>query len=103
MRGTLASIRQTLMRRRHEPVPVVGRWLGQVLRGYYNYHAVPGNLRRLNGFRTEVSRAWRHALMRRGQRHRLPWARFERLLRLYLPKLRNMHPYPEERFFASRP
>ncbi|EQD70787.1 hypothetical protein B1B_04812, partial [mine drainage metagenome] len=35
-----------------------------------NYHAVPGNLKRLEGFRREVCRAWRHALLRRSQRHR---------------------------------
>jgi hypothetical protein len=37
MRTTLAAIRETLMRRRHEPVAVVGRWLRQVLQGYLNY------------------------------------------------------------------
>ncbi|WP_274866244.1 reverse transcriptase domain-containing protein [Sinorhizobium meliloti] len=51
MRTTLEAIRGTLMRRRHEPVAVVGRWLRQVLQGYLNYHAVPDNLRRLGGFR----------------------------------------------------
>ena len=64
------------MRRRQEPVPVIGRWLGRVVRGYFNYYAVPGNMCRLNSFRSELSRAWRHALMRRSQRHRLPWSRF---------------------------
>lgn len=71
MRTTLAAIRETLMRRRYEPVAVVGRWLRKVLQGYLNYHAVPDNLRRLGGFCWEVGRAWRHALMRRSQRHRL--------------------------------
>jgi RNA-directed DNA polymerase len=98
MRATLASIRETLMRRRHEPVPVVGRWLGCVIRGYFNYHAVPGNLHRLSGFSDEVCRAWRHALLRRSQRHRLPWSRFNRLVRKYIPPCRVVHPYPSERF-----
>jgi len=31
MRATLVAIRQTLRRRRHEPVPVVGRWVRRVL------------------------------------------------------------------------
>lgn len=77
MRTTLTTIRETLMRRRHEPVAKVGRWLRQVLQGYLNYHAVPDNLRRLGGFRWEVGRAWRHALLRRSQRHRMPWDRFQ--------------------------
>jgi hypothetical protein len=27
----------------HEPIPMQGRWLGQVVRGYFQYHAVPTN------------------------------------------------------------
>ncbi len=49
-----------------------GRWLNRVVRGYFNYHAVPGNLTRLEGFRAEVTRAWRQALLRRSQKRRLP-------------------------------
>ncbi|ASP95387.1 group II intron reverse transcriptase/maturase [Sinorhizobium meliloti] len=101
MRTTLEAIRGTLMRRRHEPVAVVGRWLRQVLQGYLNYHAVPDNLRRLGGFRWEVGRAWRHALMRRSQRHRLSWERFQRLLRKYLPPCRLMHPHPDARLTVT--
>ncbi len=98
MRTTLMTIRETLMRRRHEPVAIVGRWLRQVLQGYLNYHAVPDNLRRLGGFRWEVGRAWRHALMRRSQRHQLSWDRFQGLLRKYLPPCRLVHPHPDARF-----
>ena len=101
MRATLAAIRETLMRRRHEPIPVIGRWLGRVIRGYFNYHAVPDNMIRLNGFLSEVSRAWRHALMRRSQRHRMPWSRFSRMLRKYLPRCRVVHPLPAERFYVK--
>ena len=101
MRVTLAAIRQTLMRRRHEPIPVVGRWLSRVVKGYFNYYAVPGNMRRLNSFRTEVGRAWRHALMRRSQRHRLLWCRFGRLVRKYLPPCKVVHPLPQERFYVK--
>jgi group II intron reverse transcriptase/maturase len=103
MRATMTSIREKLYQRRHEPVPVVGAWLHRVLSGYFQYHAVPTNLLRLNGFRAEVCRAWRHALLRRSQRSRLNWPRFNRLTRKYVPPCRVLHPYPEERFFASRP
>lgn len=103
MRAMLAAIREKLYQRRHEPVPVVGAWLQRVLQGYFAYHAVPTNLFRLNGFRSEVCRAWRHALLRRSQRHRLNWSRFNRLARKYVPSCRVLHPYPERRFYASRP
>lgn len=97
MRATLDAIRTKLMSRRHEPVAVIGSWLRRVVQGYFNYHAVPGNLVRLSGFCDEVCRAWRHALLRRSQRHRMPWARFSLLVRRFLPKCRLAHPYPEER------
>jgi RNA-directed DNA polymerase len=97
MRGTLKAIRATLLRRRHEPVAVVGRWLGRVLRGYYNYFAVPGNFFRLEGFRAEVERAWLCALRRRSQRYRMPWSRFALLVERFLPPLRLVHDHPLER------
>ena len=71
VRATLTAIREKLYQRRHESVPMVGAWLQRVPNGYFAYHAVPTNVWRLNGFRTEVCRAWRHAWLRRSQRHRL--------------------------------
>lgn len=103
MRKMLDAIRETLYRRRHEPVPTTGAWLNRVVEGYFRYHAIPTNLFRLNGFRSEVCRAWLHALCRRSQRTRLNWARFQRLVHRYIPQCRVLHPYPEERFFASHP
>jgi RNA-directed DNA polymerase len=98
MRARLKAIRQALMRRMHEPILVVGRWRRHVVQGYFNYHAVPGNVDRLSTFRKEVSRAWLHALRRRGQRGRMPWSRFGRLVERYLPRVRVLHPYPHQRF-----
>ena len=56
MRATLTAIRERLRDQRQAPIPEQGHWLGRVLRGYFNYHAVPGNLKRLDGFRAEVTR-----------------------------------------------
>lgn len=101
MRATLEAIGAELMRRRHESVAAVGKWLNRVVQGYFNCHAVPGNLYRLAGLRSEICRAWRHALMRRSQRHRLLWDRFGRIVQRFIPPVRSMHPHPKERFFAS--
>jgi group II intron reverse transcriptase/maturase len=98
MRARLKAIRLALTRRMHEPIPEVGRWLRRVVQGYFNYHAVPGNVDRLAAFRNEVSRAWLHTLRRRGQRGRMPWTRFARLVERYLPRARVLHPYPHQRF-----
>ncbi len=93
----LVAIRVELRRRMHHPVPEVGRWLGSVLRGYYNYHAVPGNLGTLKGFRTQVYWMWRWILRRRSQRSKLTKTRMERLAKRWLPEPRRIHPYPDQR------
>ena len=100
MRATLKAIRAELMRRRHEPIPIIGKWIRRVVTGYLNYYSVPGNLRRLGGFIYEIQRAWRHALLRRSQRNRMNWQRLAKVFNMYLPKLKVLHPYPEVRFQA---
>lgn len=47
MRAMLKAIRAKLWSKMHVPLPAVGRWLGQVVQGYINYFAVPGNANRL--------------------------------------------------------
>ena len=101
MRATLAELRDAMMRKRHDPIPVQGRWLQRVVQGYLNYYAVPGNIIRLDGFRTLVGRAWRKALLRRSQRNRMSWSRFARLVDKYLPRCRALHPLPYERFYVK--
>jgi len=56
--GQTSEVKQTLRERMHEKVPRVGKWLGRILEGYYQYHAVPGNLKGLSYFRERVSRYW---------------------------------------------
>ncbi len=103
MRAKLQEIKQELRRRMHDPVEQTGKWLRSVVQGYLNDHAVPGNMQRLNVFRERVTRLWRWALHRRGQKHRLNWARIHRLAKKWLPKPRVLHPYPEVRFAATHP
>ena len=50
MRAKLLEIKEALYRMCHLQVPEQGRWLGQVLRGYFAYHAVPTNSRRITSF-----------------------------------------------------
>ena len=54
MRAKLVEIKETLNRMRHLPVPEQGRWLGQVVRGYLAYHAVPTNSRKITSFHYHV-------------------------------------------------
>jgi len=99
----LKGIRVELKRRRHEPVPQLGKWLGSVVRGFLNYHAVPDNWEPIAEFRKQVRRSWLDALRRRSQRTRLTWARFAALADLWLPPVRILHPMPYERFDARHP
>lgn len=101
MRAALRTIKAELMRRRHLPVSDQGRWLNNVVRGYFAYHAVPTNIRRLESFRDQVVRHWRHALMRRSQRHRMTWDRMKKLADRWVPKPRIQHPWPDARFDAT--
>ena len=96
-------VKATLMRGRHLPVAQHGEWLGRVVRGYFNYHAIPGNAAALEMFQREVVRAWLHALRRRSQRSRMTWKRFGKLVGLWIPKPTILHPYPNVRFFAKHP
>ncbi len=98
MRATLGAVKAALARRRHQPIPQQGRWLGQVVRGYFAYHAVPTNIRTLEAFRTQVTNAWLHSLRRRSQRHRMTWERIALLADRWLPRPRIQHPWPEQRF-----
>ena len=103
MRATLNAIREKLRRMMHYLIPVVGKWLGQVVQGYFNYFGVPGNKYRLCSFRSEICRMWRHILLRRSQRHNLSWQRFTRLVSRYIPPYRHTHPYPNQRFGVKHP
>jgi len=101
LRATLRDLRKRLLQQRHLPIPVQGAWLRRVVQGYFNYYAVPTNVRRLGVFRTQLIRAWLHALRRRSQRHRMTWKRMAALAARWLPGPRILHPWPEIRFDAK--
>ena len=103
LRAKLQEIKEELIRRRHEPIAVLGTWLRAVVQGYFNYHAVPGNIFQMTAFRTEVNRLWFRALKRRSQRNKLTWDRFGKLLNKWIPRAKILHPYPEERFYVTHP
>lgn len=103
LEAKLQQVKQTLRARMHDPVPAVGEWLGRVLTGFYQYHAVPGNWASLYRFRERLGRYWHHALTRRSQTGRLSAERVTRLLKRWLPRPRLVHPYPEVRFDARHP
>jgi len=76
----------------------VGKWLGAVMRGWFNYQAIPRNIEALQNFRYQVLRMWRSQLARRSQKDRATWERMNHLADRYLPTPTIQHPYPTRRF-----
>ena len=103
MVAKLKAIKVELQRRMHDRVPDVGGWLRKVVSGYYQYHAVPGNIDQLRIFRRRVNRLWRNVLARRSQTAKKKWEQLIPVLERWIPPPRVLHPYPEARFHATHP
>ena len=103
LRRKLKEVKAELIKRMHDPLEDVGAWLASVIRGFTNYHAVPGNTKAPREFHTQVSRLWLWGIRRCTQkaRRRWTWERFYRLQRRWLPRPRLVHPYPNVRFDAK--
>jgi RNA-directed DNA polymerase len=98
MRAKLSEIKEELRRRMHQAIPEQGRWLAQVIRGYFAYHAVPTNSPALSAFRDHIRRLWLRTLRRRSQKDGFSWERMTRLANDFLPKPKILHPWPNARF-----
>jgi group II intron reverse transcriptase/maturase len=100
-RKKLQELKQELRRRMHAPIAQVGGWMRSVLNGYYQYHAVPGNLAVLSRFRERAVRLWYRVLCQRSQR-RPTWKKLGPIFDHWLPIPHLVHAYPDARFDARR-
>jgi RNA-directed DNA polymerase len=103
MRVKLGEIKAQLRKRMHEPIPEQGRWLKQVVTGFFAYHAVPTNSRALSAFRHDVTDRWRRTLRRRSQKDDMTWERITKIADAWLPQPRILHPWPDARFAVNHP
>jgi group II intron reverse transcriptase/maturase len=103
MRTKLREIKEGLRQRLHVPIPDTGKWLGQVVAGYFAYHAVPTNSAAIGAFRYHVTVLWHRCLCRRSQKARLMWPRMAKLADDFLPRPRILHPWPNVRFAVTHP
>jgi group II intron reverse transcriptase/maturase len=103
VRTKLKEVKETRRRRMHQPVPEVGKWLGQVVRGFMNYHAVPTNGAAIGTFRHRALKLWLRTLRRRGNRDKTLWQKIVKVANDYIPKARILHPWPEQRFAVKHP
>ena len=103
MQAKLKEVKDELRRRMHQPIPAQGKWLAQVVSGYFNYHAVPTNTRALSAFRHHVGNLWRLTLTRRSDKDKTTFERMKRLVDEWLPTPRPLHPWPIVRFAVRYP
>jgi RNA-directed DNA polymerase len=97
LQAKLNEVKAELRRRMHRPIREQGVWLRSVVGGHVRYYGVPMNTPALHTFRFQVGRLWMRTLRRRGQRHRLTWARMRRYIEYWLPPAQPCHPYPLKR------
>src|SRR5713226_8521138 len=98
MRGKLKEIKEEMRRRMHQSIPEQGRWLAQVVRGYFAYHAVPTNSAAIGAFRHHVVDLWRCSLSRRSQHGGITWQRIKQIADDWLPQPKILLPWPQQRF-----
>ncbi len=103
MRTKVRVIKTELRRRMHQPIPEQGRWLRQVIAGYFNYHAVHTNSRSLDLFRHRIIVHWRRTLQHRSHKATMTWVRMRALVNDWLPKPSIRHPWPQARFAVTHP
>ena len=98
LRTKLAEVKDELRRRRHAPVPEVGKYLAAVVRGHAQYYGIKGNSKAIHRFHREVGRLWHRALSRRSQKGTVKWERMDRLLQRWLPPVHIAHPSAQKLF-----
>ena len=79
----LKELRREMRRRMHQRLRDQHAWLSSVLRGHYAYFGISRNSRALGRFRLQVMKASRRVLLRRSQRPKLSWERFNALLKVF--------------------
>jgi len=103
MKAKIKEVAGALRQRMHQSIPEQGKWLKQVVTGYFGYHAVPTNSAALVTFRDEIIARWRWVLRRRSQKTALTWPRMKKLADDWLPKPQILHPWPNQRFAVKHP
>ena len=97
----LREVKEELRKRMHDKFTKTARWVDSVIVGHRNYYAVPGNMKAVKEFYTQVIRTWLETLRRRSQKGRsYTWKRFRRKIEWLVTRPRLKHPYPNVRFDA---
>ena len=99
----IAQIREHLLSIRSTAIKEQGKWLGSVVGGWLNYHAIPTNSVAIARFRWQIIGAWRATLRRRSQTayRTTGWRHMRRLAEKFLPPAIILHPYPNRRHVVT--
>ena len=89
----LAKLTQLMGLVRHRRLAEQAAEINQLLRGYYAYYGMGGNLRTLHRLHRTCERCWRRMLSSRSQRGNVTWEAFQKIIesfplcrpRLYVP------------------
>ena len=103
LRAKVKEVKKVLRRCMHQSIREQGKWLRQVVRGYFNYHAVPTNRRALVAFRDGIIEGWRQTLRRRSQRGARTREWIRQLADDWLPRPLILHRWPNQRFAVTHP
>ena len=100
LRKRISEVKQELRERMHNKVEETVTWLASVIRGYINYHGVPGNMDSARGFHQQCERELYRTLRRRSNKARkLTWEDLRKIIKGKIPKPRLAHPFPDKRFW----
>ena len=100
-RWQAGELKEELRRRWHERMAEIGEWLRSVVQGYFNYHAVPGNMDSLNSFREVI---WHWYRRYGGAANVIAYLGAVPVDgRSWIPRARILHPHPNVRFDVRHP
>jgi RNA-directed DNA polymerase len=100
LKAKLRAVKIGLRKRMHQSIGEQATWLSSVIRGYYQYHAIPGNYKAISTFQYLMTCMWYKTLKRRSPKSRLHWKRMEKITAAVLPRPQILHPWPEQRYAA---
>jgi group II intron reverse transcriptase/maturase len=100
LKAKLYEVKTELRKRMHQSLGKQAKWLSSVIRGYNQYHAIPGNYKAISTYRHLIVCMWYKTLKRRSQKCKLNWERMKRIADAGLPRPRILHPWPEQRYAA---
>ena len=100
LKAKLYEVKIELRKRMHQSIKEQTEWLSAVIRGYYQYHAIPGNYKAISTYRYLITRIWYKTLKCRSQKSKLNWERMKKIAETSLPQPRILHPWPEQRYAA---